>query len=364
MNKRQFMAMLDDLSPSVRQAFIVSVQKFATSIPLKEVEAAIAANDTVRLFDLLAYDRGDFSIFDRALAEAMAQGGDAAAAYFAGLAKAAGLNTVRAGFDATNPAATAWLRERSSLLVTEIRNETVENVEALLSAIRRTLEPGTRAGQSVRTTALDIVGRVNRSTGLREGGILGLTPTEAEWAETAYSELVSGDPKQMRNFLSRGTRQKTPRAVKPRSTRFDALVERAIEDGKPLSPDKATRLVNDYRSYLLRTRGERIARTETIAALNEAKSEALDKLIADGIVREQDIELEWDASSDSDTRDSHRAMDGQKRPKGKPFRSGDGNLLLYPGDRSNGAPASDIINCRCFVRDRIDFIAAAAAGLG
>jgi hypothetical protein len=38
-------------------------------------------------------------------------------------------------------------------------------------------------------------------------------------------------------------------------------------------------------------------------------------------------------------------MDGQQQPWGKPFESGLGNALMYPGDGS--APAEDVIQCRC-----------------
>lgn len=347
MNKRQFMKLLDEASPAVQQAFIASIQSFATSVPIKELEAAIAANDMTRMFDLLAYDRGDFSIFDRALADAMAQGGDATSAYFAKVAASQGANVVRVPFDATNPAATSWLRERSSTLVVEI-------VDQQRDAIRELLTVTTEHGRGVRSTALDIVGRINRATGRREGGVLGLTSQQAAYAQNAMVELTSGDPAQLRNYLDRKLRDK----------RFDGLVYKSIQDGKPISGEKAGQMVGHYRNKLLRMRGETVARTETIAAMNEAKSQMLDKLVSDGIVRDQDIDLEWDASEDGDTRDSHKAMDGQRRRKGTPFRSGAGNLLMYPGDRSNGAPAEDVINCRCFVRDRIDFIGAAISGLG
>lgn len=354
MDKKTFDRLLKQMEPAVKVAFIEAIGRAAAAISLKDVEAAVAANDDAKLVQLFALDRGDFAKYERALAEAFVATGDASMVSHTAIAAGQGANIGRVVFDATDPVATAWLRERSSLLITEFQTETVENLEALLSSVRRTLEPGTRSGQSVHTTALDLVGRVNRSTGRREGGILGLTPMEAEWAERAYSELVGGESAGLRNYLTRG----------PRDKRFDALVRAAIANGKPISPDNAARMVASYRNGLLQRRGERIARTETIAAMNSARYESLRQLIDRNILREQDIEHEWDASEDSDTRDSHRAMDGQRRPHGEPFVSGLGNRLLYPGDRSNGAPASDTAQCRCFRREHPDFIAAARAGLG
>lgn len=328
MNKREFMKALDSLSPAVQQAFIASVQKFATSVPLDRLEAAIAANDNGALFDLLSYDRGDFSIFDRALADAMAQGGDATAAYFAGMAKAQGANVVKVAFDATAPEATAWLRERSSTLIAEI-------VEQQREAVRNLLTAATEQGRGVRAVARDIVGTLNRATGRREGGVLGLTQAQAGYADNALTELLSGDAGALRNYLDRQLRDR----------RFDAAVHRAIKDGKPVLMGQAEKMVRFYRSALLKKRGEAVARTEVIAALNEGRAELRQQLVDDGIVRAQDVLLEWDAANDMDTRPSHAAMDGQTRPMGQPFVSGDGNLLMYPGDRSRGAPASDVINC-------------------
>ncbi len=54
---------------------------------------------------------------------------------------------------------------------------------------------------------------------------------------------------------------------------------------------------------------------------------------------------EWDAAGDKDTRDSHSAMDGQKRGLDEPFTTGDGWQLMHPGDGSLGAPAEEVINC-------------------
>lgn len=54
---------------------------------------------------------------------------------------------------------------------------------------------------------------------------------------------------------------------------------------------------------------------------------------------------EWVTAGDSDVRESHKAMNHQKRPIDEPFESGAGNALMYPGDP--GAPIDDTANCRC-----------------
>jgi uncharacterized protein with gpF-like domain len=111
---------------------------------------------------------------------------------------------------------------------------------------------------------------------------------------------------------------------------------------------------------MLKVRGEAIARTELLESTRTAEDRSLQQLVESGQVQQQNIKSKWDASGDSDTRDSHRAMDGQVRGQGEPFKSGDGYLLLHPGDRSLGAPAEELINCRCLRRIDIDFLQQAA----
>lgn len=85
-------------------------------------------------------------------------------------------------------------------------------------------------------------------------------------------------------------------------------------------------------------RAEMIARTESIRAMNAGSSALFERW---GVKRK-----EWSAASDARTRDTHRAADGQVVDIDKPFNVG-GSSMMYPGDGSMGAPAKEIINCRC-----------------
>lgn len=49
----------------------------------------------------------------------------------------------------------------------------------------------------------------------------------------------------------------------------------------------------------------------------------------------------WSAANDVHTRETHRSVDGERRPAGERFSNG----LLYPLE--SGAPASEVVNCRC-----------------
>lgn len=50
---------------------------------------------------------------------------------------------------------------------------------------------------------------------------------------------------------------------------------------------------------------------------------------------------------------NHAAMDGQRVRVGEPFVTPRGFRLLFPGDVSLGAPADEVINCRCTTVDEI-----------
>lgn len=54
------------------------------------------------------------------------------------------------------------------------------------------------------------------------------------------------------------------------------------------------------------------------------------------------------------TRDTHAALDGTKKPQGEPFVTIKGNKLRYPGDPA--APASEVINCHCMLVPDVEAI--------
>jgi len=85
-------------------------------------------------------------------------------------------------------------------------------------------------------------------------------------------------------------------------------------------------------------RREAIARTETIKAANYGSEELYKAWSVPA--------REWLAILDDRVRPDHAAMDGVVQPIGTPFKVG-GYEMMYPGDGSLGAPASQIIQCRC-----------------
>lgn len=81
-----------------------------------------------------------------------------------------------------------------------------------------------------------------------------------------------------------------------------------------------------------------IARTET--------NGICDLATLDGFYREGYTGKKWRSFRDGKVRKTHKIADGQVRKLYEPFSVG-GSLLMFPHDTSLGAPASEIVNCRC-----------------
>lgn len=251
---------------------------------------------------------------------------------------------LRIRFDVRNPRAEEWLRANSADLVTRILTEQRE-------AIRNTLTAGAQAGRNPRAVALDIVGRLD-STGRRRGGIIGLTEVQSGYVNRARAQLASGDPEQMRDYLTRVRRD----------ARFDGMVRRAIQAGRPVPSDQIDRIVGRYADRLLLLRGETVARTEALAAFNEARDETFRQAVEQADIPAEAFTKVWRSAADGRVREQHAAMNGQRVQFREPFRSPSGAMMMHPGDTSLGAGPSEIINCRCISQARIDHLRAVRRG--
>jgi len=246
---------------------------------------------------------------------------------------------LRWSFDMRNPVAEAWLRDSSSRLITDI-------IDDQWGLIRRALQQGMVVGRNSRQTALDLAGRVSE-TGRRAGGIVGLTSQQAKFVANVRQQLVSGDPAQMAAYLARQRRDK----------RLDGIVSRAIKAGKPVAQADIEKIAGRYSDRLLALRGEVIARTESLTAMNAVREECYGQQVEGGKVLPENIACDWSATGDDRTRHGHAAMNGQKRTFGQPFQTPSGALMHYPGDTSLGAGLEDTIQCRCMKRYQINMAA-------
>lgn len=220
-------------------------------------------------------------------------------------------------------------------------------IDDQLQALRDVIVDGLNQGRHARRIGLDLVGRINRATGRREGGLIGLSSRQIDDVRSARAILSSGNPTEMRKFLKRPLRDK----------RLDRIVTTAIRDGRPVNQANIDRLMTGYTNKLLKHRGRVIARSETLAATHAGHREGFQQLIDTGAVREQQVRKIWRATGDDRVRDSHTRLDSESVGFNEPFISpATGAHLMHPGDTSRGAPGEDVIQCRCWMETRIDFL--------
>ena len=109
---------------------------------------------------------------------------------------------------------------------------------------------------------------------------------------------------------------------------------------KKLADDLQLRIETMSRESALRA-----ARTAMTAAQNAGRQDGYASAAAMGI----DVRKRWIATKDARTRHTHGEADGQTVRYDEPFTVG-GYPMMFPGDRSLGAPGREIYNCRCRIR--------------
>ena len=336
--RKAFLKLLDQTWPGVRSEFVAAMKAVQSQADMKALEAAIARGDVDAAFRALRFDAADLFRTDTAITAAMADGGNYQMGAFQQATRRAPIaGRIVQSFGGRNERAERIALDLGSKLVTEVLDDT-------RVLIAQTIRAGLEAGAGPLRTALDIGGRMNNGT--RQGGLVGLHSKQAGYVQNMRGELT--DPDSMANYFTRTRRDK----------RFDGIVRRAMADGKPVAQADIDRMAARYSDRLLALRGETIARTETLKALNAGRQEALDQLIENpnNDVQAQDVTRAWDSTGDAKTRETHAAADGQVMPQGEAFIVG-GYQMMYPGDTSLGAPAGETVNCRCVVDIRIDFFA-------
>lgn len=334
---QQLLAELQDRYGSeVALAFFEAVEDWKSAADIQEFVVALSVGDIERAIAALHLDAETLDrILDAAQSGYVAAGDATAASIPAG--KAGGGARVVIRFSARNPRAEAWLRESSSSLVTRI-------VEDQKVAVRSALVDGMERGVAPRSIGLDIVGRIDRATGKRVGGIVGLSAPQEEYVRAARAELASGSPADLRKYLTRTRRDK----------RFDRSVQKALRDNTPIPADIARKAVTRYQARLLELRGQTIGRTEAMTSIQAAKHEAHLQAVESGGVQEGAIRRVWRSAGDGRVRHTHAGLNGDTAGLQEPFTSPSGTRLMFPGDPS--APAAERIGCRCDLSYRIDFL--------
>ncbi|KKB80784.1 hypothetical protein VW35_00820 [Devosia soli] len=339
-NRTPFDQLVDKFSPEVRAAFLEAYDRIKAGVTpamLKRIVAEIDRGNIEAAIDLLGIDRAAFGGLDLAIADAFNRGGIAMAADV--IVRDPAGTRVALSFGVRNLIAEALLRDLSAQLVTR-------ETEQAKQLLRIALTEGLARGDNPTKTALEAVGRVNRATGKREGGYIGLSGPQERTQAKARSSLISGDPEGMRDYLQ----------LKQRDKRFDRMVAKAISEGKALFRQDVDRIVGRLNDKQLKFRADVIALNETRAALAMAKNEGIRQGIESGKIDPRDVTKTWGRTISEHPRSQHKAMVGQTVPYDQPFVAPDGTLIPYP--HAPGLPARHTVGCNCPVTYKIDYTAA------
>lgn len=324
--------LVDTWAPKLRDAFLAAVATIQDRVQLQVMVDALVRGDLEAAVQAVGLDPVAFRVLDNTILTVFEGGGASLVGRLPSVTQPTG-HKLSILFDARNMRAEAWLRSHSGGMIREI-------LEDQRTAIRDHLVAGMEKGENPRKVALDLVGRLNPQTRKREGGVLGLTSTQAAWVRNYEDELRNLD----KGALDRVMRDK----------RFDKTIARAIANDEPLSPAQIMKMVAAYRTRALKMRAEALGRTEAMAALNQSQNEGIEQAIEKGQIQERYVTKQWKSAFDKRVRHSHAILHNQIVPFRGTFTAESGAKLRFPGDPN--APAAERVNCRCHMFIKVDYL--------
>lgn len=340
LSQRQVLENLaNEWEATLAREWLDAIRAITSAVVLKDLIAELERGNLEAALRLLNIDADRFARFEAGILSAYNAGGQAVVGSMPALRDPSG-NRVSFSWGVRNVPAEQAMRQHAAGLVDGLVGEQ-------LNSVRSVLVDGLARGQNPRQTALGLVGKINRRTGFREGGTIGLTPSSVQTLDKVYLGLRAGDQQAMRDYLAYSLRDK----------RFDGHVRRALEQGGSVPADAVDRIVVSYSNRALKYRGETLAVTETHIALAQAQNDAFGQQIAAGKLDPRDLTKTWRRTVSREPRHEHLEMVGTEMPFDQPFTLPDGVQCAGPHDPS--LPAKHLISCKCLLEYRINFAAQA-----
>ena len=323
--QRQIDDILRQMEPRIRDAFIAAIYRARDGIDIGELIAALQAGDIERAARLFRLDDAALFPLEDAIRATFITGGQSVVA-------PTGLRG-GFGFNGRHLRAEQWTRTIGSDLIQGIRDDTLEMA-------RQVITSGLAEARGARAVALDLTGTLNRLTGQREGGFLGLTTQQADSIMSGRAKLASGDPALMREYLD----------LRLRDRRYDATIRKAIAEGGTIRGAELDRIMLAHKNKALKYRGEVIAKNEAFTAQAAGRDEAYRQMLDRSDVA--DIVVRWQHNLSREPRPDHVAMNGTviSLRKGEAFQFADARMK-HPHDPAGGAKHS--IGCRCIAVYRV-----------
>jgi hypothetical protein len=325
-----------DFDPQVRLAWIEAIDRIRSNIVLKRIVERLERGDVAGVVADLGIEDGVFAKFEQSLLQAYHAGGIATVDSMPSLRDPSG-NRVVFSWGVRNLPADQAMRDHAARLVTGIVTEAREG-------IRDVLVDNLSRGQSPYDAGRLIAGRVNRVTGRREGGLIGLSRPQMETVARIERAMREGDTAYMREYLGFANRDK----------RLDRTVMKAIREGRALAPEEAERVTRLYSNKALKYRADTISILETHSALARSKRDAFQQQIDDGKLDADLVTKKWRRTVSREPRMEHLAMASQPAiPFNAKFILPDGIQCDGPHDPS--LPVRHVVGCKCSVDYSIDF---------
>jgi hypothetical protein len=340
LSQRQVLENLaNEWEQQLAREWLDAIRSITSAVVLKDLIAELERGNLEAAMRMLDITPERFARFEAGILQAYNAGGVATVNGMPALRSPDG-NRVTFSWGVRNLPAEQAMRRHAAGLVDGLVGEQ-------LASVRSVLADGLARGQNPRQTALGLVGRINRRTGFREGGLIGLTPSSVQTLDKIYAGLRAGDAQAMRDYLGYARRDK----------RFDGHVRRALADGSAVPADATDRIVTAYSNRALKYRGDNLAATETNIALAQARTDAFQQQIDAGKIEAADLTKTWGRTISKEPRNGHLAMAGKSIPFGELFTLPSGYQCTGPHDPN--LPASELIGCKCLMDVQINFTAQA-----
>lgn len=306
MTPEQHAAKIRELEAPMAAAYLAEIRAVESAATVAEVERLIAENDRDGLVVLLSL--GSLTLFTELFRTAFIQG-------------------------AQNELAGRWRFDSNTWAVINLLMGEYRSISDTSDMdLRKTIDVVLANGNTTRNKALDLLG-VKGTTARRTGGMAGLPVQMSEWVESARQQLLSGDRAAMRAYLTRKLR--------------DTAYDRFVVPGTKLTIEQANTITRAYSARLLQSYAKQLAQTYAQQAYNAGRNHAIQQLLDNGTITQDQVQKKWRTMRDERVRHSHATINNQRVGFTEPFVSGLGGLLMYPGDTSLGASDADIYNCRC-----------------
>ena len=325
-----------DWQPQIRAAWIEAINAITSRIVLKRIVEKLERGDVAGVVADLGIEDGVFAKFEHSLIQAYHSGGIATVDSMPALRDPNG-NRVHFSWGVRNLPAEQAMRQHAANLVTGIVTEARDG-------IRDVLVDNLSRGRSPYDAGRTLAGRINRVTGRREGGLIGLSRPQMETVVRIERAMREGDKVYMRDYLTFANRDK----------RLDRMVLKAIREGRALAPEEAERVTRLYANRALKYRADTISILETHSALARSKRDAFQQQIDNGKLDAQDVTKRWRRTVSREPRIEHLAMAGKPAiPFNAKFTLPDG--IQCDGPHDPNLPARHVVGCKCSLDISIDF---------